>query len=95
MVSAGFNFTILKSFIPIFNEEAVVLNTILQKKCELNSDECDISTSVSMATMEMIGKTAFGVTFNAQNGGRHRFIENLNTAMEVSHFLIRFNFYMY
>lgn len=84
MVSGGFNFTIIKSFIPIFYEEASVLKEILQKKCELESDDCDISVPVSMATMEMIGKTAFGVTFNAQNGGHHRFVENLQTAMHVS-----------
>jgi len=33
--------------------------------------------------MEMIGKTALGVTFNAQKGGCNRFVENLLTAMHV------------
>lgn len=85
LVSGGFNFTIIKSFIPIFYEESMVLNKILQTKCN-SSNECDISIPVSMATMEMIGKTAMGVTFNAQNGGHHRFIENLKTAMAVRNF---------
>lgn len=84
MVTGGFNFTIIKSFIPIFYEEANVLNEILQKNRDLESNECDISNPVSMATMEMIGKTALGVKLNAQNGGRHRFVENLQTAMLVS-----------
>lgn len=85
MVSGGFSFTIIKSFIPIFCEEASVLSNILRAKCaDSKSDGCDISNPVSMATMEMIGKTALGVTFNAQNGGRHRFVENLQTAMLVS-----------
>lgn len=83
MVTGGFNFTIIKSFVPTFYEEANVLNEILQKKCDLESNECDISVPVSMATMEMIGKTALGVKFNAQNGGSHRFVENLQTAMHV------------
>jgi len=84
MVTGGFNFTIIKSFIPIFYEEANVLNEILQKKRDGDTNECDISNPVSMATMEMIGKTALGVKLNAQNGGRHRFVENLQTAMLVS-----------
>lgn len=84
MVSGGFNFTIIKSFIPIFYEESNVLNNILTQKYDLKSNECDISVPVSMATMEMIGKTALGVKLNAQNGGRHRFVENLQTAMHVS-----------
>lgn len=84
MVSGGLNFTILKSFIPIFFEEANVLNKILQKKRDLKSNDCDISTPISMATMEMIGKTALDVTFNAQNGGHHLFVEHLQTAMHVS-----------
>lgn len=86
MVAGGFNFTIIKSFIPIFYEEANVLKEILQKKCDQTPNDCDLSVSVSMATMEMIGKTAFGVTFNAQNGGRHRFVENLQTAMLVGNY---------
>lgn len=84
MVSGGFNFTIIKSFLPIFFEESNVLDDILKQKYDLKSKECDISVPVSMATMEMIGKTALGVQFNAQNGGRHRFVENLQTAMLVS-----------
>lgn len=83
MVSKGFSFTILKSFIPIFFEEANVLANVLQEKCDLKSNECDVSVPVSMATMEMIGRTALGVTFNAQKGGRNRFVENLQTAMHV------------
>jgi len=84
MVSGGFNFTIIKSFIPIFYEESKVLNEILKKKYDLKSNECDISVPVSMATMEMIGKTALGVKLNAQNCGRHQFVDNLQTAMHVS-----------
>jgi len=83
MVSGGFNFKIIKSFIPIFFEESNVLNNILKQNYDLKSNECDISSPISMATMEMIGKTALGVKFNAQNGGRHRFVENLQTAMIV------------
>lgn len=83
MVSGGFNYTIIKSFIPIFYEEANVLSKILQNKREPKSNDCDISIPVSMATMEMIGRTALGVTFNAQNSGRHLFVENLQIAMHV------------
>lgn len=84
MVSGGLSFSILKSFIPIFYEEANVLNKILQKKRNLKSNDCDISIPICMATLEMIGKTALDVTFNAQNGDRHLFVENLQTALHVS-----------
>lgn len=84
MVSGGFSFTIIKSFIPIFYYEAQVLSDILQKSVDSSSNSCDISDPIGMATMEMIGKTALDVTFNAQNGGHHPFVENLKTAMFVS-----------
>jgi len=83
MVIKGFNFTTTKSFIPIFYQEANVLAKILQEKRVLKSNECNISGPVSMATMEMIGKTALGVTFNAQTGGCNQFVEHLQTAMHV------------
>lgn len=83
-MSGGFNFTIIKSFIPIFYAEAMVLSEILRKKSDSISNECDISTPVGMATMEMIGRTALGVKFNAQSGGHHRFVESVFMAMKVS-----------
>lgn len=83
MLTKGFSFKLLKAFIPIFYEEALVLAEILRDKSDSTSKECDISGPVSMATMEMIGKTALGVTFNAQKGGSNRFVENLLTAMHV------------
>lgn len=72
----------LKSFIPTFYEEANVLSAILQKKCA-ESDECDINHPLAMTTLEMIGKTALGVTLNAQNDGTSRFLENVDTIMDV------------
>lgn len=83
-VSGGLRFTVIKSFIPIFYGEAVVLNKVLHTKCDLSSKECEISIPISMATMEMIGRTAFGVKFNAQTDNSHRFVENLHTALSVS-----------
>jgi len=88
MVIKGFNFTPTKSFIPIFYHEANVLAEILQEKCVLKSNECNISGPVSMATMEMIGKTALGVTFNAQTGGCNQFVEHLQTAMHVCYHIL-------
>jgi len=84
MVVGGLNFSVIKSFVPIFYEEANVLSRILQKKRDLKINDCDISVPISMATMEMIGRTALDVTFNAQNGGRHLFVENLQIVMHVS-----------
>jgi len=83
LVTKSFSFKLLKEFIPIFYGEALVLANILKEKSNSTSKECDVSVPVSMATMEMIGKTALGVTFNAQKGGCNRFVENLFTAMHV------------
>lgn len=83
MVSKGFNISILKSFIRVFYEEANVLAEKLIKNSDVVTNECEVSLPVSMATMEMIGKTALGVTFNAQNESRHPFVENLINIMEV------------
>ncbi|VVC25919.1 Cytochrome P450,Cytochrome P450, E-class, group IV [Cinara cedri] len=94
MVSGGLSFSMIKSFIPIFYEEANVLSEILNKKCDLKSKECDISIPVSMATMEMIGKTALDVTFNAQNNSRHRFIDNLQTTLQTWEYRITHPWYL-
>lgn len=83
MVSGGLSFAMIKSFIPIFYEEACVLSEKLNKICDLKSKECDISNPINMATMEMIGKTALGVKLNAQNNSHHRFIDNLQTTLHV------------
>lgn len=91
MISGGFNFTIIKSFIPLFSKQAMVLNKIIQNNRDLKSNECEISKPVGLATMEMIGRTALGIKFNAQKGGRHRFVENLHAAMVVS-IIIIFNY---
>jgi len=49
-----------------------------------------------MATMEMIGKTALGVTFNAQTGGCNQFVEHLQTAMHVCFYtLSNTHYYLY
>lgn len=82
MVTGGLSFIMIKSFIPIFYEEARVLSEILKKNCD-SEKECNISVPISLAIMEIIGKTALGVTFNAQKGGRNQFVDNLRTVMLV------------
>ncbi|KAF0767926.1 cytochrome P450 4C1-like [Aphis craccivora] len=94
IVVRGFSFTSTNSFIPIFYQEANVLAKILQEKCVLKSNECNISGPVSMATMEMIGKTALGVTFNAQTGGCNQFVEHLQTAMHAWEYRITHPWYL-
>ncbi|XP_025192988.1 cytochrome P450 4C1 isoform X3 [Melanaphis sacchari] len=94
IVIRGFSFSSINSFIPIFYQEANVLAEILQEKCILKSNECNISGPVSMATMEMIGKTALGVTFNAQTGGCNQFVEHLQTAMHAWEYRITHPWYL-
>jgi len=83
MVSGGFSYTMLKLFISIFFEEANVLNRILQKNVDSESNDCEISKPVSLATMEIIGRTGLDVKFDAQNGGSHPFVESLHNVMHV------------
>ncbi|XP_050436889.1 cytochrome P450 4c21-like isoform X2 [Adelges cooleyi] len=83
LVAAGFKFSILKSFVPTFYEEAKFLSQLLYEKREINSNECEISRAIGMATMEMIGRTALGVKFNAQKNAKHVFVENLQVIQKV------------
>lgn len=73
----------LKSLIPSFYHETNVLIEVIQKKCDIKSNDCDISQPINMATMEMIGKSALGVTFNAQLDGHNKFVEALHTVFDV------------
>lgn len=86
MVIKGLNFTLLKSYVSIFFKEANVLAEILQEKRDLKTNDCDISDPINMATMEMIGRTALDVKFDAQRGGRNTFVDNLHTIMNVRKF---------
>lgn len=75
----------LKSLIPSFYQESKVLVERLLEKCDPESKDCDISQPISMATMEIIGKTALSVTFNAQQDGRNKFVEAIHTIFYVCH----------
>lgn len=86
MVSGTFSLSILKSFIPVFCEEAAILSDSLNKKCDPKSKDCEISYPIKMATMEMIGETAIGFKFNAQKADRHIFLDNLQTILTVRSF---------
>ncbi|XP_050444443.1 cytochrome P450 4C1-like [Adelges cooleyi] len=83
LVSSGFKFSMLKSFVPIFYEEAKFLSHVLYEKRENNTNECEISWAIGMATMEMIGRTALGVKLNAQKNAKHVFVENLHVILKV------------
>ncbi|XP_050429236.1 cytochrome P450 4C1-like isoform X2 [Adelges cooleyi] len=83
LVAAGFKFSIVKSFIPIFNEEAKILSELLYEKRDIDLNDCEISDAIGMATMEMIGRTALGVKFDAQKNANHVFIENLHVVQKV------------
>lgn len=78
----GMNNTILKSFIPIFYEETKVLSELL-RKYRSNSNECNIMGPISRAIMDMIGRTALGLSFNTQQDGHHRFVENIKAIINV------------
>ncbi|XP_050433546.1 cytochrome P450 4C1-like isoform X3 [Adelges cooleyi] len=78
LVATGFKFSMLKSFIPIFYEEAKFLSQVLYEKRDINTNECEISCAIGMATMEIIGRTALGVKFNTQKNAKHVFLENLH-----------------
>lgn len=75
--------TKLMSMIPTFYQEAKVLVEVVQKERDIKSNDCNISHPISMATMEMIGKSALGVAFNAQRNGQHKFVEALHTYFDV------------
>lgn len=87
-MSGGVSFAILKSFIPTFYNEARVANEKLRDECDPETNDCRILGPIGKATMEMIGQTAFGVKFNAQDEkNQHRFVENLQIALHVSQFI--------
>lgn len=85
MVIKGLGVSKLKSLIPSLYQEAKVLVERMQEKCEPESGDCDISQPISMATMEMIGKTALGVRFNAQQDGHNKFVKAIDTLFGVCH----------
>ncbi|XP_050444449.1 cytochrome P450 4C1-like [Adelges cooleyi] len=83
MVAVGLKYSMLKSFIPIFHEEAKFLSQVLYEKREINSDDCEISSAIGMATMEIIGRAALGVKLNAQKNAKHVFVENFRVIQKV------------
>ncbi|XP_050431497.1 cytochrome P450 4C1-like [Adelges cooleyi] len=73
----------LKMFVPIFYEEAKFLGDIMYEKREINSNECEISCAIGNVTMEIIGRTALGVKFNAQKNAKHPFVENTHIIQNI------------
>lgn len=85
----GLGLAKLKTLIPSFYQESKVLVEVIKKKCDYKSNDYDISQPISMATMEMIGKSALGVTFNAQRNGQNEFVEAIHTVFYVRYLFIQ------
>ncbi|XP_050444345.1 cytochrome P450 4C1-like [Adelges cooleyi] len=60
----------------------------LYEKREIKSNDCEISCAIDMATMEMIGRTALGVKFNAQKNAKHVFAENLHVIQKICEYRV-------
>ncbi|XP_050431369.1 cytochrome P450 4C1-like [Adelges cooleyi] len=83
IISLWLKYSNLKSLIPIFYEEFKVLEHILSKKVENKSYECDISRAIELASMDTIGRTAFGEKFDSQKKENHVFRHNYERLAEI------------
>ncbi|XP_050436772.1 cytochrome P450 4C1-like isoform X2 [Adelges cooleyi] len=83
LVSEGLKFSTLKSYMPIFYEEANALGKVLYEQRDQISHECEISKAVSRATMEIIGRTTLGIQFGGQKNSKNHLLENIEFLQEV------------
>lgn len=84
LLTPTFHFKILEDFIPVMNEQSV----ILCEKLSVKSDDEDVSRYITSATLDIIMETAMGVKLNAQSN--YESIPYVKTIKDFSQlFLIR------
>lgn len=80
------NIANMKSFIPMFYKEAILVNEKLRNECDPKTNYCNKIVPIQKAMMEMLGQTIFffGVKFNAQDEkNQHQFVNYLCTILHV------------
>ncbi|KFM58190.1 Cytochrome P450 4c3, partial [Stegodyphus mimosarum] len=73
LLTPSFHFRVLDDFIPIFDEQSMVLASKLQSV--VNEPWVDIVPLITMCTLDIICQTAMGVRINAQGGGCSEYVK--------------------
>jgi len=63
ILTPAFHFRILQDFLPIINENAIIL---VKKLHRLSSQELEISSIITLCTLDVICETAMGIKVNCQ-----------------------------
>ncbi|XP_067946150.1 cytochrome P450 4V2-like [Watersipora subatra] len=84
MLTPTFHFSILKDFLEVFNEKALDLVEVLQRDHCDTDIEFDISTLVTLSTLDIICSTAMGVNIGALRDGNSEYVKALQVLKEAA-----------
>ncbi|XP_069674758.1 cytochrome P450 4C1-like [Periplaneta americana] len=81
ILTPAFHFKILEEYVQVFNSNSRVLIQKLQEN--VGKPFVDISSYVTMCTLDIICETAMGITVNAQTGGQTDYIKAVKRMSEL------------
>ncbi|KAJ6636720.1 Cytochrome P450 4C1 [Pseudolycoriella hygida] len=81
MLNSTFNFNVLNSFIPIFNEKANLMVNNMRK--ELGKKEFDVSTYLFACTLDMVCGTTLGYNVGVQCGKNQDYLEGIEKSLTM------------
>ncbi|XP_037041326.1 cytochrome P450 4C1-like isoform X1 [Bradysia coprophila] len=81
MLNSTFNFNILNSFLPIFNDKAKLMVTNMEK--ELGKDQFDVSTYLFACTLDMVCGTTLGYNVGVQSGQNQDYLEGIEKSLTM------------
>lgn len=86
MLTPAFDWSIIKQFVGVFNEQSRVLVHVLNSHCNANADgtkTVDIFPIVTHATLDVICAAAMGRHFNAQLESNNEYASSVKLASEL------------
>lgn len=82
MLTPAFHFTILQSYIKVFNSQAATMTSVLNEFCK-NNETVDLLPYLRRFSMDTISETAMGVSINAQKGENRDFYIAITRIFEL------------
>lgn len=86
IITPTFHFNVLKTYIPVFHEESLILLNKVEKKFTQDDGKVvvpNVNPLITLGAFNMILRNAFGVNIHAQKNEGHSFVSAMYEATEV------------
>ncbi|KAI5736985.1 hypothetical protein M8J76_009087 [Diaphorina citri] len=86
IITPTFHFNVLKTYIPVFHEESLILLNKMEKEFTQDDGKVvvpNVNPLITLSTFNMILRNAFGVNIHAQKNEGHSFVSAMYEATEI------------